>query len=216
MSSDLTIIYASAHRISETFRQKILNNLYEVAGGYPIMEVHTTPQKASIPNYYKQLLQACKRLKTPYIAIAEDDTLYTEEHFNYRPDLETFAYNYTRWNIFTWSEPPFFHLGQRHILGAMIAPRKLFIEWLEERFKVDPKGEKLEWWGEPGRKHHEKGLRVSHRQSEVFNTYSPLIVFFHPGSYGYDFWGTKKKAGKIRALEIPHFGRAEDIIKLYA
>lgn len=214
--SSLTIVYATAHRIPENFRQKVLNNLYKVAGDYPIVEVHTTPKKASICNYYWELLQTTKTLKTDYIAIAEDDTLYSADHFAHRPDSETFAYNFTRWNIFTWSDPPFFHLGQRRILGTMIAPRKLFIEWLEERFKVDPEGKRLEWWGEPGRTDHERKLRVTRQKSEVFNTYNPVVVFFHPGSYGYDFWGTKKKAGKIRALEIPHFGKAEDIIKLYA
>jgi hypothetical protein len=191
-----------------------LDRLYESAGDYPIAENHCKPEEASIPNYYRSLLETAKRLPTPYLALAEDDTLYSEEHFNYRPEVDTFAYNFSRWNVATWSQPPFFSLGQRAILGAMIAPRELFIDWLEERFKVDPDGEKLQWWGEPGRKAHEKGLKVSGRKSEIFNTYNPIVVFQHADSYSYDFSG-KKRAGKIRALEIPHFGRADEVVKLY-
>jgi hypothetical protein len=31
------------------------------------------------------MLRAAKIAKNPYIAIAEDDTLYNQEHFGYRP-----------------------------------------------------------------------------------------------------------------------------------
>jgi hypothetical protein len=212
--ADLTIIYSTAHKIDDDFRMNVVKRLYECAG-HPIVEIHSSPKRASIHNYYKELLTVAQDIKTPYIAIAEDDTLYSDEHFTYRPPMDTFAYNYSRWNLFTWSQPPFYSLGFRMILASMIAPRELFIDWLEERFRVDPDGEKLEWWGEPGRFQHERGLKVSHRKAETFHTYSPIVVFSHPGSYGYEFRGTNKRANKIRAFEIPYHGHASAIIKLY-
>ena|SRR3990167_2194991 len=196
--SDLSIIYASAHKIPEYFAANVLRQLYRAAGDIPVHEIHTTPEKSSITNYYRELIATAKTLKTPYIAFAEDDTLYPDEHFNHRP--KTFAYNFNRWNIFTWSQPPFFSLCRRMILGTLIAPREEFIEIMSERIKL-PESQMVE----PGRRDGEP--------SEVFETYNPIVVFSHPDSYGY---GTKrKKAGKIRALEIPRWGTAEDVMDAY-
>ena len=128
---DLTILYSTAHNIPEYFASNVLRTLYRSAGKYPVYEIHSTPEKSSIINYYKDLLLGAKSATTPYVAFAEDDTLYPEEHFAHRSD--TFAYNFHRWNIYTWSHPPFFSLRQRRILGTLIAPRELFIETIEEK-----------------------------------------------------------------------------------
>ena len=105
--SDLSIVYSSAHKIPEHFARNVLKQLYKVAGDYPVVELHSNPEKSSITNYYRELLEAVKKLDTPYLAFAEDDTIYPDEHFNQRPsNLETFAYNFNRWNLYTWSDPP--------------------------------------------------------------------------------------------------------------
>jgi hypothetical protein len=59
--------------------------------------------KPSPENFYRQLLKGCKVATTPYIAIAEDDTLYNKEHFNcFRPEMNVFGYNLNRWSVATW------------------------------------------------------------------------------------------------------------------
>lgn len=210
---DLTILYSTAHKAPESFRAGLLSQLYFNKKDNPLLEIHSSPQESSISNYYKDLLVAAKEIATPFIAIAEDDTLYPGDHFNYRPALDTFAYNMTRWNLYTWSDPPFFSLRQRKILATLIAPRELFIEAIEERFRVDPDGQRLQWWGEPGRNTHEKALGVTQRKSIEFNSYNPVVVFTHPKAFGY--MGGNKRANKIRALSLPYWGAAEDVRKLY-
>jgi hypothetical protein len=215
-TADLTIIYSSAGKIPKRFAENVLDQLLKAADKTYVYQIYCKPRDSSIVNYYKDLLEAAKEIETPYLATCEDDTLYSDEHFYaHRPPLDTFAYNFSRWNIHTWSEPPFFSLRQRRILAGLIAPRLQFISWLEERFKIDPEGKRLEWWGEPGRNQHEKALGVTQQKSETFETYSPIVVFSHPDSFGYESTGKSKRSSKIRALEIPYFGKASDIIKLY-
>jgi hypothetical protein len=213
---DLTALYCSANKIPKVFQQNILQRLRESLGDIPLVETYTTPEKASITNYYKDMIVALKKITTPYVACCEDDTLYPDDHFRYfRPPLDTFAYNFNRWNLYTWSEPPFFSLRQRKILATLIAPRELLIEALEDKFRVDPNGERITWWGEPGRTNHEKMLGIPQRKSVVFETYNPLVVFSHEDSFCYESNGKNKRASKIRALEIPFWGTAQETRRMY-
>lgn len=199
---DLVIIYASAQKSPVDFREKIQRTLQEAAKDYPIYLAIDPPEKSSITNYYKTLLEVAYDINTPYIAFAEDDTLYPDEHFNQRPsDLETFAYNVTRWNLYTWSDPPFFSLRQRKILATCIAPRIRFIDVMEERLKNPNEAQMVE----PGRKEGE--------ESETFNTYNPVVVFTHPDAFGY--MRGRKKAHKIRATALPYWGSAKEVYEFY-
>jgi hypothetical protein len=189
---DLTILYATAHKIPDKFRKAVRERL---PNDYPIVELHSTPEESSISNYYKELLEAARKINTPYIAFAEDDVLYPDEHFNYRPE-KPFGYNFNRWNLHTWSDPPFYYLKQRRILATLIADRKEFIKVMETRTH--------ERMFEPGR---------GKEAWEHFETYNPVVVFTHPDAFGY--MDGDKRANKIRALEILYFGKASDIIKLY-
>jgi hypothetical protein len=200
--NNLTILYSTAHKVPDNFRENIFEQLKIAAKDYPIVELHSTPQESSITNYYRELIQAARIITTPYIAFAEDDSIYPDEHFNHRPsDLETFAYNSTRWNLYTWSKPPFFSLRQRNILATLIAPREEFIRVMVRRLD-NPDERKMV---EPGRKDGEK--------SEVFNTYKPVVVFTHPDAFGY--MKGNKRAGMIRATALPHWGAAEEVSKLW-
>lgn len=202
--SDLTILYTTAHKIPEKFASNVLKQLYRAAGTYTVYETHGKASESSITNYYRALLEAAKTAATPYIAFAEDDTLYCDEHFNQRPsDLHTFAYNTNRWNLYTWSEPPFFSLRQRKILATLIAPREKFIEVMEKRLE-NPDEKRMV---EPG--------RVDGECSETFDTYKPIIVFTHPDSFGYAFQGKRKRASRIRALELPYWGTAQRVMEFY-
>jgi hypothetical protein len=93
----------------------------------------------------------------------------------------------------------------------------MLVAALEERFnkfKGIPEDKiPLHYWGDPGR--YEDRLGVTTRETEEFYTTEPNIVFSHPEAYGYLSRGTRKRLGDMRATEIPLWGRAEDILKLY-
>lgn len=224
---DLTVIYYTACRLNEPFASNVRRQLLLAIGDLPLISISKKPldfgnnicdgdTKRSIVAVYQAVLKGAKIAKTKYIALAEDDALYPPDHFyKHLPPEDTFAYNLTRWNIYTWSRPPFFSIKFRRTLSSLIAPRKLLIETLEERFAKYPDTTKipLKWMGEPGRSKYEANLGVTQRLAEDFYTYSPVVVFSHPKSFGYQEQGTRKRANAIRALELPYWGTAEKVIK---
>ncbi len=228
-NKDLTIIYYTANCINESFAVKVRRQLLTAIGNLPLISVSKQPldfgtnicegnSERGVINIYKAVLTGAKAAKTKYIALAEDDVLYSPEHFyNYLPPEDSFAYNLCKWNIYTWSKPPFFSLKFRKTLSCLIAPRKLLITELEERFAKYPDVNNipLKWMGEPGRREYEKNLGITPRKAEDFFSYVPIIVFSHPEALGYQIQGNKKKAGNIRAIEIPYWGTARNVMENY-
>lgn len=174
-------------------------------------------------NIYRQILEGCKLAKTKYVAMAEDDILYSYAHFHtYVPKDNKFAFDMQKLSIFTWGMPMFTFRTKRMVINQLIANREMLIEALEERFARIPvlkaKGKTDDWinsrWGDPGR--YEDLLGVTVREREEFYCQTPSIVFSHPKALGYEFnQGKKKRLGDVRMTEIPEWGRAEDILKLY-
>ena len=224
--NDLTIIYYSANTVSPYFFENTKKALLKAIGEIPLISVSHKPMDLgknicvgdigrSNINIYKQLLIGAKEADTEYIATAEDDTLYHESHFKHRPAQGLFGYNINRWSLFTWSQPPIFSNRGRMTLNTLIAPRKLLIEALEERFAKYPKDEMipLKFWGEVGR--YEKYLGVTVQLTEQFQSEMPIIMFNHPESLNYDQQGERKKLGDERLYSLPYWGKASEIVKLY-
>jgi hypothetical protein len=223
--NDLTCVYYSANKISDTFAKNTQSQLFEALGGMPLISVSQRPMNfgenivVDLPvhhlSIYRQALIGAKNSKTMYIACCEDDVLYSPEHFNHRPSPGSFFYNMNFWNISTWEKPMFTQkLSGRRNLSQLICERDVFIEAMEERFAKYPDGNvDLGTWAEPSK--YEKNLGVTVRSWEAFTTNPPNIVFSHETSLSYQNLGKRKKQGDIRALEVPYWGRAEDIMKLY-
>ncbi len=226
---DLTILYYTANRLREPFAKKVREQLVKVAGDIPIISISQKPMDFGVQNIcvgdkiyssvniYRQALVGAKEAKTKYIAMAEDDILYSREHFlDYIPKDDEFAYDYSRWAIYTWVKPPMYSYKERKVLSMMICPRELFIEAMEERFKKYPDESMLRNisdFSEPGR--YENHLKVTERKSVKYESSVPCLVFTHEDAIGYQIQGTKKRMGKLRAYDIPYWGKAEDIMKMY-
>lgn len=180
-------------------------------------------------NIYKQILIGAKKATTDYVAMAEDDILYAPEHFNpfvyIKPEHinnDTLLYDMNKVSLFTWTKPPMFSFRtNRRVVNQLIAPRKILIELLEERFarvevlkKKMPMETIIKYWGDPSR--YENLLGVKERKAHEYYCKEPSVVFSHEYAYGYEFnQGKKKKLGDLRIIELQTWGRAEDILKLY-
>lgn len=222
--SDLTVIFLTANQHPKHFTKYQQQILLKATAGYQLITVSRKPinlgknildkGKKSHINMYFQLMNAAKIAKTPYVAVAEDDVLYCPEHFNFfRPPLDSFAYNMHRWLLFTWV-PQFYSMKQRKSNCTLIAPRKLLIEAWEERFAKYP----LETYpkrlvGEVGRNNIDQWLGVTERKSVEVWSGTGVIHINHP--QGTDSLGRKKRLGEVKAIEIPYWGRAQDIAKEY-
>ena len=223
---DLTIIYLTANQIPESFAEYQRKTLLEAAGDYPIISLSRKPMDFGAKNIlqtgekcadtiYREMLRGAKLATTPYVAIAEDDTFYPKEHFNFfRPPLDTFAYNQNRFSLFTWGVPTY-NWRNRKSNATLIAPRELLIEALEERFKKYPEPIPDKLVGELGRPMVERNLRVTLRNSvEVFSEVSVIQVCHEFGSD--DRARRHRKAlGPIKAFDIPFWGKAEELVKHY-
>lgn len=229
--NDLTVVYYTANYLdthNPYFLENTKKQLLTAIGDLPLISVSQKPIAfgtnicvgkigRSHLNLYRQILIGAKAAKTKYVAMAEDDILYSHEHFHYfLPEKDRFAYNMAKWSIFSWTKPPIFSFrNNRKVVNSLIAKRDMLVAALEERFAKFPDDSRvpLHYWGDPGR--YENKLGVTIRETEEFYTTEPNIVFSHPEAFGYLSRGTRKRLGDIRAIEIPYWGRAEDILKLY-
>ncbi len=227
-NKDLTIIYYTANHISDYFMSNTLKVLLGCIGNIPIISVSQKPMSLgknicvgdigrSHLNIYRQALIGAKEAKTKYIALVEDDVLYTKEHFEYKPIDGVFSYNVNIASIYSWVKPAIFSFKYRKNLHSLICERQLFIDAMEERFKKHPVDSEilLGNWGEPGRVACEKNLGVTQRQSEEFKTSVPNVTFFTKDSFSFLNLGFRKKLGNDLVNELNYWGKAEDVLTLY-
>lgn len=224
--NDITIIFLTVNRVPLNWVEYHRGVLLEAIGETPIITVSAIPTPLgknliqtppwNVSNIYRQMLRAAQEAKTPFVAVAEDDTLYPEEHFKYRPSLDSFAYNMSRWGILSWREKPSYFYRHRESNSALIAPRELLIKCLNERFDKYP-GDIGEYGaGEVGKERVEKNLKLPHYNVVRFHSREPLINFHHIFAIDKLEQRMRKRENKsLIAYDIPKWGRAEDIIKKF-
>jgi hypothetical protein len=221
--SDLTIIYLTANSLPEHFTNYQQNIFLVATEGHEIISVSRQPIKLgrniiddgerSHLNMYKQLLRACKMATTDYIASAEDDVLYSKEHYNfYRPPMDTIAYDMARWSLYTWGEP-IFSIKQRVSNCTLIAPRLEYIDALEEKLsKLHPKN--LHYVSEVGRYERQLGLKPRLVNTQIWAEV-PSIHINHIDGTDPLSNQTRKRPGQLKAHNIPYWGEAKEIVKEY-
>lgn len=226
MNKDLTVIFLTNNEVPGEWMKFHNKVLLEAIDGAELIVLSRTDMNIgdinvlqdkprSLSNIYWQLLRGAKMAKTPYIAIAEDDTLYSKEHFRYRPKGFTVAYNMCHWSLFTWWEPRYSWRNRRGNY-SMIGYRGAVIKALEERFNKWPSGTPDNITGELGRPMVERNLGVSHLEAEEFETTVAIVNINHDKVASDDLQRRHRKEwGPIQALDIPHWGRAKDLIKYW-
>ncbi len=213
--SDLTIIFLTINKVPEGWAKYHKSVLLEAAGNSPVITVSKKPldwglnliqeKEPCVQQIYEQILRAAKIATTPYIAIAEDDTLYHKDHFAFRPPLDTYAFEGHRWGLFTWGTPTYYW-SDRISNGAMIAPREMAISSLEERFKRYP----VNNLGELGK---EKGTKIDRKKSMIFYSNTAMIYLSHKDGLDPLESSHRKAMGKVQAYRIPYWGEAKEVVK---
>lgn len=222
---DCTVVYVTANVIPEKFAFSTITQLVKSAEGLPIVSVShkhlnlgqsiVVDLPRSQASIYRQVLIGAKEATTKYIAVAEDDVLYSPEHFKFRPKQGHWGYNMNSWNIYTWGEPMFTYKapGGRRNLNGLVCDRLMLIDHLERRFELWPDEVDINIFGEPGK--YDNQLGTTPHPSEYFYTNPPNIVFSHQANLQFKGLGTRKKVGQIRATEIPYWGSAKQIRSYY-
>lgn len=222
--NDLTIIFLTLNEMPERWTSFHRNALLEAAHGFAIVTISAKPTDVGENliddgtrgywNIYMQLLRGARYAKTPFVAVAEDDTLYTRRHFSeFRPPADAVAYDRSRWSLFTWD--PIYCLRQRLSNCTLVAPREYLIDALEERARKWPNGAPQKITGEVGRAKVERWLKVSPRNCVEWYSYGPVVQLNHPTGTEDKQQRRWKRHGQIQAYDIPHWGRADKIAAIY-
>lgn len=218
--NDLTLLNYSSSRMTEptatNFRNELLNT---IQGAYPIVSVTQKPTDfglnicvgdigQSYYNIYKQMQIGLKEVKTKYVAIVEDDTLYTMEHFSCRPSSdEVVSFNKHFWFLDTrefWTKG---HIGS----FGCIAPTDYLRNSMNQRmsrYPVEPMPRDYQkyQWLEPG---FEERLGLPVLKTEHFETKIPLITFCY---YGATHGRPKRRIGTSSAVEsLEYWGDAKEL-----
>lgn len=224
MNNDLTAIFLTVNRVPEHWRTFHREHLLKATEGYDLITVSRVPmpdmpgrnliQDSEIcaDNVYRQMLRAAKLVTTPFIAVAEDDSLYCPEHFNeFRPRQNEFAYNMHRWSLYEWREPMYSWRDRISNL-TLIAPTALAIKALEERFAMYPDGLPDHKVGELGKNRVSRKLGLPDHEVKMWNSTHAVLNVNH--QYSMDDMEIRKvkRPGPVRAYEIPYWGHAKDIL----
>jgi hypothetical protein len=228
---DLTVLYYTANKIPEVFATNIRNQILSVINDLPIISISHKPIDfgnnicvgdigVSVFNLYRQVLIGAKVAKTEYVVLCEDDCLYTRGHFTcYRPPKNLFGYNHNKWGLYVWEKNPIFsYKFNRSVLSQCIAPRKLLIESLTERFNAGiPENETTaRVFAEPGRyERHFKRFNVTIREKEAFESPEPNVILSHTDCLQYATMGTHKGHGTLREKKLAPWGKASDVLRKY-
>lgn len=213
----LTVLFLTVNKVPDLWAEYHKKVLMEAIEDTPLITISKKPlnwgtnliqdEPPSVNNIYKQVLRGAKLATTPYIAIAEDDTLYHKSHFELRPPMDTYAYDGHRWGIFTWGKPAYYY-KDRISNAAMIASRELVIEALEERFSKYPNNN----IGELGK---EKGTDIDRKKTVFFWPAVGMVYFSHVNSLDPTEQHKSKRPGVVQAFDIPYWGRAEELRKKF-
>jgi hypothetical protein len=211
----LTVIFLTVNRVPEGWAKYHKEVLLKAIGNSELITISKKPlnwgknliqeDEPSIANIYRQILRGAKLTNNLYIAIAEDDTLYHEDHFKFRPPDDTFAFDGHRWGMLTWGKP-FYYYKDRISNAAMIAPRELLISSLEERFDKYPENH----IGELGK---EKGTSINRHKTVQYWPDTGMIFFSHKNSLDPTEQHKSKRPGSVQAFDIPYWGKSEELVK---
>lgn len=212
-TSDLTLLYYTANKADPAMARYVREQLQATTLDTPIVSVSQQPLDfgrnicvgeigQSLQNVYRQVLVGAKAATTEYVAMVEDDCLYTPEHFAHRPSGQAFAYNLARWNLHTDGPEVCYTYRDRPILSQCIAPRQLLIEALERREPLEQVPDK--YCGEPGLFESQLGLPPV--EYETFRTERPNVVICHrANTMG------RKLHGADKCSDIPYWGSAKHL-----
>ena len=239
-----TIIYLTDNSLDEALALKCREILVREAGDNPIISVSQKPIELGTNicvgeigrnwfSLYKQQLAGLHAAKTKFIAIAEHDCLYTNEHFSFDPLRDdTFYYNANCWLVQWGGNHPELNgmyskwHGVRYALSQLICSRELLIASIEERLALIENGvqvvrkagepgcmplgfrQKVETWAKSGApvqlQRYLKDYLEKYR-SETFETVNPNLDIRH----GSNFTGPKR--GKRRRYSLEYWGEFKNL-----
>ena len=245
---DTTILCTTDNSLDEGLARVCREWLLKATNGHPIISVSQKPIDLgenicvgdigrSWLSLHRQLLAGLKKVKTRYVAIAEHDCVYSEEHFQWVPPRDdVFYYNNNMW-LLQWkgTKPEFngmySYWPNRYALSQLVCNNDLLLRTIDRRLNVIDKDrglmKELQHVGEPGiteykmkrvQRYAANGSHVylrpmlkdfvEHLENEKAETFRTKVPNLDI-RHGTNFTGPKR--GKNRRWELAPWGKLDDI-----
>jgi len=185
--TDLTLLYYTANTAYPTMTENVRKHLLSIKGDLPLISVSQKPLEfgknicvgeigKSYYNCYYQIYLGAQEVKTKYVALCEDDTLYSQEHFSHRPSKGTFSFNNNMW----YTEETGYWNKYDHGMCTCIVERDTLVLTLAPRFIMYPyesmvSERQQRYFQEPGRNDTKFG--IPNAKVELFKTKIPILTF---------------------------------------
>lgn len=225
-----TIIYYTSNTLKGYFERSVMKILGGAINKKPLISVSQKPMKfgknicvgdigRSNESIFRQILKGCESANTKYVALAESDCLYTEEHFNFIPPKDdVFYYNENNWYAFWNGDPKAkYSYVKRMALSQLICNRQLLIKAMRRNLDLIEKGFIIRKGKsgacEPSACRYSEAFVGSKEMwdklpeqpewtAEYFKTALPNIDIRHK-----DNLNQGKRGSRVVARKLPHWGR---------
>jgi len=227
---ETTILYLGVPNLDPVIKRTCLHYLQGMRN--PIVYMNQPPEwELSGLSMYRQIQEGLKQVKTKWVAIAEHDCVYSQEHFDFiPPDDNYFWYNLNSWFLqyknprFPEMDGMFSYMGNRRVQSQLICDADRLREVTEAQIKAveDPAWNKVRHnkpIGEPGTIGI-KALKMTtgdlHQwikdyligyQAKDFTTTIPNIDIRHGSNL------TGPRRGNKKTFVLPPWGEMSSVIK---
>lgn len=211
---EITVLYYTSNRENEFFENKVMETIMQNKGDLPLVSVSQKPmnfghnicvgiQDSCYHNEFRQIQIGLMAVKTPYVIIAEADTLYPPDYFVFRPQVRGRAYMYDNvWVHYTQFNgiPKFWF--KKNSDCAQIVDRDVWLEKINKALNLTP-----QWTSK------ENGTisNVQHRaDGEYMWNGNPVITFKTVNGVKFN---TATKKGIPPRYNLPYWGNAKELRK---
>lgn len=215
---EATIIYYSSNREKPEFENKVVETLLASNGGRrEIVSVTQKPmdlgknicvgmQDQCYANEFRQIQIALNAVTTPYIIIAESDTLYPPDYFNFDPPEMGRCYRYPNvWVHYTqFNGKPRYWFKKVSDCAQMI-DRELWLSVINPVMDARPEWSKAEDIGVPPMQFRDKGGPYMTMGDPVVTVKTRQGVKSN----------TRTKGGFAPKFDLPYWGKASGIREKY-
>ncbi|MBI2634979.1 MAG: hypothetical protein HYW79_00290 [Parcubacteria group bacterium] len=211
---ELTVLYYTSNREDEFFENKVVETIIQNKGGLPVVSVSQKhmnfgynicvgTQDNCYHNEFRQIQLGLLAVKTPYVIIAEADTLYPPDYFAFRPPERGHAYmydnvwvHYTRFN----GKPKFWF--KKNSDCAQVIDRSMWLEKINKVLDSTPK-----WTS----KENKESYRIQYRANGacMWNG-NPVVTFKTLNGVKSN---TATKRGVPPRYSLPYWGSAIELRK---
>jgi hypothetical protein len=207
---DKTVIYYSSNTERVKFESRIQADLWQAKGNLPLISVTQRPMRfgenicvgevgACEDNLYRQILVGAQAAKTPFVIMAEADSLYPKEYFQITPDSLTIKYFIQEVYILYPQAEAYFLKARSDV--AMIIGREFLISLLSKALE-----------GRTPWKNNETPIKIYNnaRQTSMF-IHDPIVSV--KTTHG---MRPKTQCSLVPVPTLPYWGSAHDqIVRLF-